>query len=50
MKKVKETKLKITRKEVKNTSDVDIYVRDAYGKEHIIFPKQEMVISVVDRS
>ncbi len=39
--------MELVKKTVKNVSDVDIYVRDCFGQEHIVFPQQERDIVVL---
>ena len=41
--------LKLKRIRVKNTRDVDIYVRDAFGKEHVLFPNDEKKLVVLEK-
>ena len=45
---MEENNLKLKKKKVKNDTDVDLYIRDAYGEEHIVFPKQEKIIFVLE--
>ena len=39
--------LKLIKKVITNTKDFDIYVRDAFGMEHTIFPRQSKKIIVL---
>lgn len=39
--------LKLVLTKIKNTKDVDIYVKDAFGKEHMLFPKEEKRLIVL---
>ena len=41
--------LKLVKTKVKNTKDVDIYLRDAFGKEHMLFPKEEKRLVVLKK-
>lgn len=41
-------KIKLKKKTIKNDTDIDIFLRDAYGQEHIVFPKQEKTIYVLE--
>ncbi len=41
--------LKLKRIRVKNTREVDIYVRDAFGKEHVLFPNEEKRLVVIEK-
>jgi len=40
-------RLKVHEVRVVNTRDIDICVRDAFGKTHILFPHAEKVISTI---
>jgi hypothetical protein len=40
-------RLKICETKIVNGREVDIYVRDAYGKTHILFPRAEKVIMTI---
>jgi len=40
--------LKLIKKTVENKKDTDLYIRDAYGEEHIVFPKQKKTIIVLE--
>jgi hypothetical protein len=42
--------VRLVRQTVENKLEVDIYVKDAYGKEHVIYPKQKKTLLVVKRS
>ena len=42
--------IRLVKQVVENKLDVDIYRRDAYGKEHVIYPKQKKTLLVVKRS
>jgi len=44
------TQVRLTKKTYKNKTDTDVYIRDAYGNEHVIYPKQEKVLLVLRRS
>jgi len=39
----------INKKLIKNTRDTDIIIKDAYGKEHMIYPDQEKLVDVLDK-
>ena len=41
--------LKLKRIRVKNTREVDIYVKDAFGKEHVLFPNEEKRLVVIEK-
>jgi len=41
--------LKLKRIKVKNTKDVDIYIKDAFGKEHMLFPNEEKKLVVLEK-
>ena len=45
---MEKNKIKLKKKLIKNDTDVDLYLRDAYGDEHIVFPKQEKTIFVLE--
>ena len=45
---MEKNKIKLEKKIIKNDTDVDLYIRDAYGDEHIVFPKQEKTIDVLE--
>lgn len=40
--------MKLKRVTVKNTQDFDKVITDAFGVEHILFPKQEKTITVLE--
>ena len=42
------SKIELKKKKIKNNTDVDLYIRDAYGEEHIVFPKEEKTIFVLE--
>lgn len=42
-------KIRIIRKNIKNTRDTDIIIKDAYGQEHMLYPNQEKLVEVVDK-
>ena len=44
-----EKMLRLKKIRVKNTQEVDIYVRDAFGKEHILWPTQEKKIILLQK-
>jgi len=41
--------LKLKKIKVKNTKDVDIVIRDAFGREHLLFPSEEKKIVVLEK-
>ena len=41
------SRLKIREIKVVNSCDIDTYIRDAFGKEHILFPHTEKAISAI---
>lgn len=41
--------LKLVPTKIKNTKDVDIYVKDAFGKEHVLFPNEEKKLVVLKK-
>jgi len=41
--------IKLSKVKIKNTSSIDMMVRDAYGKEYILFPSQEKEISIISK-
>jgi len=45
---MEKNKIKLKKKTIKNDTDVDIFLRDAYGEEHIVFPKEEKTIYVLE--
>lgn len=42
--------IRLVNKTVHNKKEIDIYVKDAYGKEHVIYPNQKKTLLVVKRS
>jgi hypothetical protein len=40
-------KLKLSEIIIKNTTSTDMYLRDAYGAEHIIYPEQVKKVMVI---
>ena len=41
--------LKLKRIKIKNTKDVDICIKDAFGKEHMLFPNEEKRLVVLEK-
>ena len=41
--------LRMKRITVKNNRDVDIYIRDAFGKEYRLFPNEEKKLVVLEK-
>jgi len=44
---LKTTNLKFVKKKIKNEKDYDIYVKDCFNQEHIVFPGQQIEIVVL---
>jgi len=44
---MKENTMRMERVKVTNNRDVDVCVRDAYGHEHILFPRAEKELVVI---
>lgn len=44
-----EKTLRLKKIRVKNTRDVDIYMKDAFGKEHVLFPNEEKKLVVLEK-
>ena len=42
--------MRIKKVRFKNTRAVDIYIRDAYGKEHVIYPNEEKVLLMIKKT
>lgn len=42
--------IRLVNKKIKNTRDTDIYVRDVYGKEHIIYPQEEKILLMMKKT
>jgi len=40
-------KIKLKRVVVKNNKDVDVCIKDAFGEEHLLFPREEKRILVL---
>jgi len=40
-------KIRLIKKVFENNASTDLYIRDVYGKEHIIYPNEEKTISIV---
>jgi len=45
-----QSNIRLVKQVIKNKLEIDIYKKDAYGKEHVIYPKQEKTLLVVKRS
>lgn len=41
--------MRVKKTKFKNTRDTDIYIRDAYGKEHVIYPNKEKVLLMIKK-
>jgi len=41
--------LKLKKIKIKNNQDVDIVIRDAFGKEHLLFPREEKKLVVLEK-
>lgn len=41
--------LKLKRIKIKNNQDVDIVIRDAFGKEYVLFPDEEKRLVVLEK-
>jgi len=41
--------LKLKKIKIKNNQDVDIVIRDAFGKEYLLFPKEERKLAVLEK-
>jgi len=41
------SRLKVCETNIVNHREVDIYVRDAFGKEHILFPQEMKTITTI---
>lgn len=44
------TQVRLVKKEFSNKKDIDMFIKDAYGNEHVIYPKQKKVLLVLRRS
>lgn len=45
----REDRLKIENVKVVNTRDVDLVVRDFYGREHVLFPMKEVELPMLTK-
>jgi len=43
----KRDKIKLKRVVVRNNKDVDVCIKDAFGEEHLLFPREEKRILVL---
>jgi len=46
---VKAAGLRLRRVKIKNNKDVDMVVKDAFGAEHVLYPREEMRILVLKK-
>jgi hypothetical protein len=41
------SRLKVCETNIVNRREVDIYIRDAFGKEHVLFPQEMKIITTI---
>lgn len=47
---MEKNKIQLIKRLFKNNVATDLYIRDVYGKEHIIYPNEEKTILIVEEN